>query len=83
MKTVTFYTKPNCPLCDKALEQVELARRVVPFELREVNILSDRVLYERYKHAIPVGCVGGVELFRYRVAAEDLVKALTEDRGQK
>jgi glutaredoxin len=73
---VTFYTKPNCPLCDKALEQIELARARTNFELREINILSDPAVYEQYKHVIPVVCIDGVEVFRYRVDSDALVKAL-------
>jgi ABC-type uncharacterized transport system YnjBCD ATPase subunit len=38
---LTFFTKPNCPLCDEALEQIELARQQAEFDLLEVNILSD------------------------------------------
>ncbi|MBI2948540.1 MAG: glutaredoxin family protein [Verrucomicrobia bacterium] len=74
MATVTFYTKPNCPLCDKALEEIERARRECAFDLVEINILSDSEIYEQYKHAIPVVAVDGVEAFRYRVSCAELLK---------
>ncbi|MBM3839190.1 MAG: glutaredoxin family protein [Verrucomicrobia bacterium] len=76
MATVTFYTKPNCPLCDKALEQIERARGQCAFDLVEINILSDLEIYERYKHAIPVVAVEGVEVFRYRLSSDDFVARL-------
>jgi glutaredoxin len=76
MATVTFYTKPNCPLCDKAMEEIERARRQRWFDLVEVNILTDLEIYERYKHAIPVTAVDGVEAFRYRISCEGLLKRL-------
>ena len=76
MPTVTIYTKPNCPLCDEALEQVELARPQTPFDLEEINILNDPVLYDRYKNAIPVVLVNGEEAFRYRLTAPALLKFL-------
>ncbi len=76
MATVTFYTKPHCPLCDKALEEIERAQRQCQFELVEVNILEDLEIYERYKYDIPVLTVDGVEAFRHRVSCEELVKTL-------
>ena len=75
--TLTVYTKPNCPLCDKAMEEIELARRQFPFELVEVNILDGLETYERYKHDIPVLVLDGVEIFRYRVSATELLRKLT------
>lgn len=78
MATVTFYSKPNCPLCDKALEQIELARRQIPFDFVEVNILSDPEIYQRYKHDIPVVQINGVEAFRYRLTQTELLEKLGE-----
>lgn len=71
---VTLYTKPNCPLCDKALEQIERARGEVAFELQRVNILDDEEIYFRYRHDIPVVCANGEELFRHRLTCEALVE---------
>ena len=76
MATVTLYTKPNCPLCDKALEEIERARIQRPFDLVEVNILEDPQVYEQFKHAIPVVALDGVELFRYRLTCEELLRRL-------
>ncbi len=73
---VTFYTKPNCPLCEKALEQIELARQHIPFDLALVNILSDPEVYDRYKQDIPVVHLNGVEIFRHHVSAGELVVKL-------
>ncbi len=76
MRTVTFYTKPNCPLCDEALEQMELAQANADFTIEQVNILSDLALYNRYKHDIPVGCLDGVEIFRHRLVVAELLEKL-------
>jgi len=73
---LTFFTKPNCPLCDEALEQIELARQRTDFELLEVNILSDPTVYERYKDFIPVVLLNGRELFRFRLTAAALLQHL-------
>ena len=77
--TITVYTKPRCPLCDEALEEIELARRTGNFAIEEINILSDPQLYERYKHDIPVITLEGEELFRIRLTADALLARL----GQK
>ncbi|MBI4664614.1 MAG: glutaredoxin family protein [Verrucomicrobia bacterium] len=77
MATLTVYTKPNCPLCEEAMEEIERARREIPFELVEVNILGDPETYERYRQAIPVVTLDGVEIFRYRLSCDELLKKLT------
>lgn len=76
VRTVTLYTKPNCPLCDEALEQIERAQSIVPFNLVEINILTDPSLYQRYKLDIPVICLDGAELFRHRLKSEELIRRL-------
>jgi glutaredoxin len=73
---LTIYTKPNCPLCDKALEQIERARQQTDFEFVEVNILSDPAIYGRYKNEIPVVLLNGKELFRFRLTAQALLECL-------
>jgi glutaredoxin len=73
MPKVTLYSKPNCPLCDEALEQIEEARKLVAFELEEINILSDEALYNQHKHNMPVVCVDGREVFRYRLTSGELL----------
>ncbi len=78
MNEVILYHKPNCHLCDLALEEIELAREQIEFELRRVNILTDLALYERYKHEIPVVWVNGTERFRHRLSARDLVNCLQQ-----
>ena len=81
MNEIIVYSKPNCHLCEEALEQIELARAEVSFTLQTVNILSDLELYQRYKHDIPVVTVNGVERFRHRLLADDLVALLRSVPG--
>jgi glutaredoxin len=76
VRRVTLFTKANCPLCDQALEQIELARQQANFQLLEVNILSDPTLYERYKDSIPVVLLNERELFRFRLTAAALLQQL-------
>lgn len=51
---IDFFTKPDCPLCEDALSLLEVAGRHWPVEVRQVNILTDKALYELYWNRIPV-----------------------------
>jgi glutaredoxin len=76
--TITCYTKPNCPLCDEALEVITQARSIMPFRLEQVNILTDLRLFEEYRNAIPVICLNGEEVFRHRVCQKELLQLLRQ-----
>jgi glutaredoxin len=51
---IEFYTKPDCPLCEDASSLLEVASHHWPLEVRTVNILTDRTLYDLYWNRIPV-----------------------------
>jgi glutaredoxin len=78
LQTIVIYTKPNCSLCDEALEEIDAVRQLIPFRLEQVEILDDLSLYEKYKHAIPVLCLNGREIFRYRVIRKELMEKLQQ-----
>jgi glutaredoxin len=67
MTTVTLYTKPDCCLCDEALEVIERVRREHRFALEKIDIMSDPSLVDRHAERIPVVLVNGAEVFQYRV----------------
>lgn len=77
-KTVTLYTKAGCSLCDKAVPVLEKVRRDIPFILEKIDIAQDPVLLGRYRWAIPVVCIDGVEVFRHRVDEARLVALLRD-----
>jgi hypothetical protein len=56
MQRIVLYTKPGCHLCEEALDLLlDLCAAVqMHAVVEEVNILDDPVLYERFRHAIPV-----------------------------
>jgi glutaredoxin len=72
MTTVTLYTKPDCCLCDEALEVIERVRREHRFTLEKVDITNDPSLLDRHAERIPVVVVNGVEAFLYRVDEQAL-----------
>jgi glutaredoxin len=79
MKTIVFYTKPNCPLCDKALAVLRELQERIPFEIEPHNILEDPILYEKYKHDIPVAELDGLEIFRHCADSKSLEKLLKQN----
>ena len=74
--TLTLYGKPGCHLCEEAREVVDSVRAERPFELEEVDITLDPLLYRRYGERIPVVAVDGEELFEYVVEPQTLRERL-------
>ena len=64
---VTLYGRPGCHLCDEAREVLLRVRADAPFDLHEVDIEGDELLFKRYLERIPVVCLDGDELFEYFV----------------
>lgn len=66
---VTFFTKPDCTLCNAALYVVERVRGRVSFELESVDISApgQERWFDAYKHDIPVVHINGVAFCRHRV----------------
>ncbi|HXX37680.1 MAG TPA: glutaredoxin family protein [bacterium] len=65
---LAIYGKAGCCLCDNAEEIVRHLRREYTFEMERVDITHDLGLYDRYREAIPVLTLDGVEIARGRVA---------------
>lgn len=80
MKTVTFYTRENCHLCDEALEVVLRIQSALPFELVVVDL--DREASEDKKSAydwdIPVIEIDGRKVMKHRVDEARLLRLLGE-----
>lgn len=73
---VEIYSKASCPLCEEAKRVVLAVRAKVPFELVEVDILSDPNLYDRFLYDVPVVFVNGERVFVHRVDAGALERRL-------
>ncbi|HET7433864.1 MAG TPA: 4a-hydroxytetrahydrobiopterin dehydratase [Thermoanaerobaculia bacterium] len=69
---VTFYTRRNCPLCDKAKAAILASR--VPVTLHEVDVDEDPELERRFTNDVPVIYADGREAFRHRVTAEEFAE---------
>ncbi len=76
MARVTLYGKPGCHLCDDARAVVERVRAERAFELEEVDVSLDPVLFRRYGERIPVLALDGEELFELFVEEASLRERL-------
>jgi len=74
--TVTLYTKPGCHLCEPVAQTIAAAAKVRTFVSVTRNILDNPAEFDRYKHAIPVVTVDGVEVGRYRLTLAQLLEAI-------
>jgi glutaredoxin len=81
MALVTLYGKPGCHLCDDARQVVQRVRARRPFELREVDVSLDPVLYREYGERIPVLALDGEELFEFHVQEGVLMERLDRVDG--
>lgn len=54
MKKVVFYSKENCPLCDKGLAIIHELQEEFNFEYEVVDIYQDDELLEKFQIMIPV-----------------------------
>ncbi|MBQ0138566.1 MAG: glutaredoxin family protein [Kurthia sp.] len=51
---ITFYSRPNCRLCEEGMSLLKLVQETKGFTIEEINIEEDDDLHERYLMQIPV-----------------------------
>lgn len=78
MTSILIYSKPDCCLCEQAKAVLRKVRESVPFDLKEINILDDENLLEKYSQQIPVVHINGRKAFKYRLDEKVLVKRLQQ-----
>lgn len=76
---VTLYTRPDCPLCDKAKAAIRASG--VAVHIREVNIDDNPELRRRYTDDVPVIVIGEVEAFRHRVDPDAFAAFVRQRKG--
>jgi glutaredoxin len=60
MNRITVYSRPGCHLCEQAIEALlAMHREGYRFELHEVDIESEELLFKRMLEKIPVVEVDG------------------------
>ncbi|MED4080190.1 glutaredoxin family protein [Halalkalibacterium halodurans] len=73
MLKVTFYSKEQCPLCDKGLAKMKRLKDEFSFDLEVVDIYEDDELLEKYQLMIPVVAIND-EQVDYGMIDEQKVK---------
>ena len=79
MVEVVVYSKPNCCLCDELKQQLWCLGTEHRFDLREVNILEDEQVFERFKDQIPVVFINGRKAFKYRLDEKEFLQCLARE----
>jgi glutaredoxin len=81
MMEVVVYSKPGCCLCEEVKEKLRRLQASHAFNLREVNILEDPEVHERFKEEIPVVFINGKKAFKYHLNEKQFLKKLLSARG--
>ena len=76
IKTVRFYTKPGCHLCERVEELLEAVAIECPLDLTMIDITSDMDIFDRYRYEIPVVAVEGGGSVSGRISELDLRRVL-------
>jgi glutaredoxin len=79
--TIIFYTKENCPLCDKAKYIIEELAKEFPFKIEEKDIYKDDQLLELYQVMIPVLTLNGEQIAYGIIEREQVRQYLIEKMG--
>ncbi len=76
-RKIVFYSKTDCPLCDKGLPIVEDLARRFGLKVEKIDILAaDPDVLQRHRYRIPVVEFRGQELGWGRLSREELERRL-------
>jgi glutaredoxin len=83
MTTIILYGRPGCHLCDDVHDILVGVQQKYDFELRELNIMEDEALFDKYVVDIPVVTIDGEYFCQYSISANELEAKLDSlKRGQ-
>jgi len=83
MHKITIMSKPDCHLCDVAVNTVQkVVGQRIPVLIEAVDITQDLDLLEKYRNDIPVVLVDGVERFRHTVDPDKLAQLFYDEPGE-
>ena len=71
---VTFYTKPDCALCNEAKLMMQLTQEDYPLTWTEVDIRQNDQIHEKYMLMVPVIEKEGNVLLYGNISYVDLVE---------
>jgi glutaredoxin len=64
---ITIYSRPQCHLCEEAVDVLRRLQGELEFELRQRDITADEALHRAYFERVPVVLLDGDELCEYFV----------------
>jgi len=84
MHKISVMSKPGCHLCEAAMEVVQrvVGSRIAVL-IEEVDITQDLELLEKYREAIPVVLIDGVEKYRYHIAPDKLAQMFYDEPPER
>jgi thiol-disulfide isomerase/thioredoxin len=78
---INFYTKENCPLCDKGKAVLMELAKQFPLNIHEIDIYKDERLLELYQIMIPVVEIAGKQVAYGIIDKETVRKRLLKKIG--
>jgi glutaredoxin len=78
MLKVSVMSKVDCPLCDKAIDQLKPLAAEFDFDINVVDIYQDDSLLEKYQIMIPVIIINKEEVDFGIISKEKIRKRLLE-----
>ncbi len=82
MHKITIMSKPNCHLCEVALNLVQkVVGSHIPCLIEVIDITQDPDLLDKYFADVPVVLVDGTERFRHNVDPDKLAKLFYDEPG--
>ncbi len=79
MAKVIVYSKPDCCLCDQMKQQLRRLGIENQFSLREVDILEDAEVFDRFKDHVPVVYINSRKVFKYRLDEKKFLEILARE----
>jgi len=74
--TLLIYGRQDCHLCDVAKEAAATLQRRLDFTVEVRDVDDDPAWRAAYGEQVPVGFIGDRKVFKYRLDAEALERAL-------
>ncbi|WP_017726324.1 glutaredoxin family protein [Halalkalibacterium ligniniphilum] len=81
MVEVTFYTKEQCPLCEKGFTLLKALQRELSFSINVIDIYQEDALVEKYGMMIPVVAIDNEEIDFGILSEEKIRKRLLKKIG--
>jgi len=76
MHDVVVYSRKGCHLCDIVKETLTQFQGDTDFQWREVDIVVDPQLRQKYNDDVPVVFIDGRKAFKYRMDGRQFLRAL-------